>query len=34
MTAMLDLYFTGLTLLLAALTWAGVALCERVMRRS
>jgi hypothetical protein len=29
-----DLWFIGLTLLLAALTWLGVLLCERLLRHS
>ncbi len=28
-----DLWFLGLTLLLALLTWGGVILCERLGRR-
>jgi hypothetical protein len=29
----MDLWFLGLTLLLALLTWGGVILCERLGRR-
>jgi hypothetical protein len=28
-----DLWFVGLTLLLAVLTWLGVKLCERLLRK-
>jgi hypothetical protein len=31
--AMDDLWFVGLTALLAALTWIGVALCVRLLQR-
>jgi hypothetical protein len=29
-----DLWFVGLTLFLAVLTWLGVKLCERLLRKS
>ena len=29
----MDLWFAGLIVLLAALTWAGIVLCERLQRR-
>jgi hypothetical protein len=34
MPAMDDLWFVGLTGLLAGLTWAGVFMCSRLIRRS
>jgi hypothetical protein len=34
MNIMDDLYFLGLTIVLAALTWLGAVLFERLMRRS
>jgi|HubBroStandDraft_1064217.scaffolds.fasta_scaffold22316_4 hypothetical protein len=29
-----DLWFLGLTVFLAALTWLGVLMCERLLRKS
>jgi hypothetical protein len=29
-----DLWFIGLTIFLAALSWLGVLLCERLLRKS
>jgi len=31
---MADLWFVGLMLALAALTWAGILLCERLLSKS